>query len=152
MADVQNRRTRTRPDPAPIADIRKLWQRAREETGGLSDLAKPEDILNWARMIGRDMEEWDLRCPQFRRVLRELKCIEAMVRKRNLKEPLAEEFLMEIVFLRPYMTYAARRYPRLRLLRRFLDHCLDPAVLKTGRDLVYLVKFLDAVVAYVYQS
>lgn len=150
MAEFQNRRSGQ--DPVAITEIRKLWQRAKEETGGLSELAKAEDLINWANSLAKEIEEFDLRSPQLRRVMSELKSLEVVACKRGLKEPIPESELAQIVFLRPYMAFAARKYARLRLLRRFLDHCLDPAMLKTGRDISTLVKFLNSLVAYVYQS
>ena len=152
MAEAQDRRSRSKQDPVPIAEIRQLWSRAKEETSGLSDLADAEKLVSWARMLGREIDERDLRCPQLKRVMDAIRCLEAAARKRGLKDPIPEDELAEIVFLRPLMAYATRRFPRLRLLRRFLDHCFDPAVLKTGDDLVALAKFLESVVAYAYRS
>jgi len=149
MAEFQDRYQRSGQDPVAIAEIRKLWQRAKEEAGGLSELAKAEDLVNWARSLARDIEEFDLKSPQLRRIISEMKCLEVSVRKRGAKEPIPEAELAEIVFLRPYMAYAARRYSRLRVLRRFLDHCFDPVMLKTGKDLLALAKFLNSLVAYV---
>lgn len=150
MAEFKDRRSAQ--DPVAIVEIRKLWQRAKEESGGLSDLAKAEDLVNWARSLAKEIGELDLKSPQLRMVISELKSLEVVARKRGLKEPIPESELAQIVFLRPYMAFASRRYSGLKLLRRFLDHCLDPAMLKTGKDISTLVKFLNSLLAYAYKS
>lgn len=147
MAEFKDRRSAQ--DPVAILEIRKLWQRAKEESGGLSELAKAEDLVNWARLLAKEIEEFDLRSPQLRRVINELRALEVVARKRGLKEPIPESEMAQIVFLRPYMAFASRKYARLKSLRRFLDHCLDPAMLKTGKDISTLVKFLNSLIAYV---
>lgn len=113
----------------------------------------PQTLVDSAEEIGQGLssDEDGLKNHQIRKFYDTVKQIERQALRLNRNDPLPDDLLAQLLFLRPHLANAERKQRKkdsIRLLRGALDPCLTADVLQTKGDLTQFVKFFEAIVAY----
>jgi CRISPR type III-A-associated protein Csm2 len=111
----------------------------------------PQTLVECAEQIGQELasdKEDGLKNHQLRKFYDAVKQIERHTLSLKPDDPLPNERIAQLLFLRPHLANAERKAHGIRPLRNVLDPCLASNVIEKKADLTRFVKFFEAIVAY----
>lgn len=134
-------------------DLVKEFQEYLKDKKPLSR-SEPAKLIYFAKCIGGEFSDNDLKSTQLRRFYNIIKRCEIKERLRLDKEQdkkISEETMAELLFIKPYLTYVCKKNDKntsIEKLAKILDSLLCKEMLETLDDIKYLVHFYGAIIAY----
>ena len=118
------------------------------ENGTRISAINPGQLVKGAKEIGTGLSVDGPRNHQLRKFYDAVKQIERRTVGKNSDDPLDQNIVAQLLFLRPHLANAQSKNPNIRRLCEALDPCLESEVIKTTGDLTRFVKFFEAIIAY----
>lgn len=107
-----------------------------------------QTLVEAAEQIGGRLSVDNTKNHQIRKFYDAVKQIERHTLRLQPGDPLPDEHIAQLLFLRPHLANAQRKDSSIRSLREALDPCLVSDVMETKADLTRFVKFFEAIIAY----